>query len=101
MTSPFGAAKDDVAFELYCGYDLPTGDGNDLLGVWVYRFADCINACESFNNPARDHTNATCYGVSYHLDDLNEGMGNCWLKAFQHISKVANVNVSSAVIATN
>lgn len=101
MTSPFGAAKDDVAFELYCGYDLPTGDGNDLLGVWVYRFADCINACESFNNPARDHTNATCSGVSYHSDDLNEGMGNCWLKAFQHISKVANVNVSSAVIATN
>ena len=74
MTSPFGTVEDDVAFGLFYGYDMPIGDGNGLLDIWVCIFADYISARESFNNPARDATNATCYRVKYHLDGLEVGI---------------------------
>jgi len=57
-------------------------DGSDMLGVWVFTFADCMEACASWN--AR-HLSTKCYTVSYDISNTgvsveNSGLGNCFLK---------------------
>ena len=67
----------------------------------MYRFTDCVNACERFKNPARVRANASCDRVSYDLDDLTQGVGNCWLnQGFSVLGEFANGDVRNVVVAS-
>lgn len=67
-------------FAISCATDFP---GGDMIGVFVYNFGDCIEACASYNmNVADPRLNSTCLGVSYDISFLKAGgLGNCFLKS--------------------
>ena len=68
-------------FDVFCESDL---DGNDWMGVFVYSFEDCIEACASFNyHQTNNGTGNTCFGVAFAFDkhkDPQGLFGNCFLK---------------------
>ncbi|KAL8826306.1 MAG: hypothetical protein Q9191_003877 [Dirinaria sp. TL-2023a] len=96
--STYTSAWTGSPFTVHCDTDYP---GSDMLGIWVFTFADCIEACASWNFR---HDSPQCYAVSY--DYSNEGafteqggMGNCFLKGSGSIP--ANVkNVTSSAQAS-
>ena len=69
------------------------------MGVYVYTFTDCVNACAIYNDPAStgDHGNSTCYAVSFNFA-LPADTGNCWLKDQQKIPFHSNETVDSAIL---
>ena len=67
------------------------------MGVWVYTFAACMEACASWN----DHQiEPPCYAVSYDTSgDFTEegGIGNCFLKRVKGITPKGKKVTDSAV----
>lgn len=82
-------------FDLSCETDYP---GNDMLGIYVYKFATCIDACADLN--ART-TNTPCSAVSFDYS-MSPEVGNCFLKA-SGIRQVATTKntTSSAKVRTS
>ena len=67
---------------------------HNILGVFVYRFEDCIEACTSFNH--FQSSNTTCFGVTFDLRRPQQGgKGNCFLKDFRGTNATAMNGVSS------
>ena len=98
LISPFTSAKGST-YTLECGVDLLEKfyfHENDLMGVYVYTFTDCVNAC-AFYNDAGNHGNSTCYAVSFNFA-LSADKGNCWLKGQQKIPFQTNETVDSAIL---
>ncbi|KAL8867102.1 MAG: hypothetical protein Q9174_005877, partial [Haloplaca sp. 1 TL-2023] len=98
LTSPVSAIRGDNQYNLHCASDLPTdfGQGNDLIGVWVYTMQECINACSYWNwDGSVAAANRTCYAVSF---EYTLPQANCWLKGFRGMSFVASDKVDSAVL---
>ncbi|KAL8707389.1 MAG: hypothetical protein Q9220_007581 [cf. Caloplaca sp. 1 TL-2023] len=67
------------SYTVHCHTDYP---GGDIMGIWVFTFADCIEACASFNAHISD---PHCYAVSYDTSNTGSfveksGLGNCFLK---------------------
>ncbi|KAL8790921.1 MAG: hypothetical protein Q9213_000346 [Squamulea squamosa] len=94
------AAFTKMRFTVHCETDYP---GSDMLGIWVFTFADCMEACASWN----DHKNTpSCHAVTYNYgDDFTEesGFGNCFLKdngdvpaRFYNVSSSAQAQFSGA-----
>ena len=101
LISPFTSATGSI-YTLECGIDLKEAlyfDFRDLMGVYVYTFKDCINACAIYNNKGAtgNHGNSTCYAVSFNFV-LPEDEGNCWLKGHQNIPFQSNETVDSAIL---
>ena len=71
-----------------------------MIGVFVYSFADCIEACASYNKYVADPSlNLTCLGVSYAiLFPEATGEGNCFLKSSLGDGPLGNNEVSSAIV---
>lgn len=72
--------------------------GNDLLGVYVYTFEACMDACASFNSYDYIHNASRCYSVTYDAVKQNTGNGNCWLKSRPNITAIAKNATDSAVL---
>ena len=101
LSSPFTSPRGST-YTLECGIDLTETadfDVKDLMGVYVYTFTDCVNACATYN--AHDwtggHGNSTCYALSFNIA-LAADEGNCWLKGLQNIPFHSNETVDSAVL---
>ena len=104
LPSPFTSAKGS-SYNLACGTDLVESESlnaPDLVGVYVYTFTDCVNACAIYNDArvTGDHGNSTCYAVSYNFA-LGQATGNCWLKSRQNIPFHSNETVDSAILEVN
>ena len=104
LSSFFTSAKGST-FDLRCGIDLNAigiYDSSDLVGVYVYTFTDCVNACAIFNDRTSTggHGNRTCYAVSFNFA-LAADQGNCWLKGYQKIPFHSNETVDSAILQTS
>lgn len=106
LISPFTSARGST-YTLECGIDLlETVDFGeqvlDLMGVYVYTFTDCVNACATYNDKRMtgNHGNSTCYSVSYNFA-LTAHEGNCWLKGHQQIPFHINETVDSAILAVS
>lgn len=77
-----------------------------MVGVFVFNFADCIEACSSYNFfNARDRgvpgreLNSSCLGVSYDVTfPEKDGLGNCFLKWTLGDGAVGKNDTSSAVV---
>ena len=68
---------------------------HNILGVFVYSFEDCIEACASFNH--FQSSNTTCLGLTFDLRRPRQGgKGNCYLKDFHGMNPTALNGVSSA-----
>ena len=101
LSSPFTSAR-GFTYNLECGIDLievTVYGGHDLMGVYVYTFTDCVNACAFFNDDTytSGHGNGTCYAVSFNFA-LSQNEGNCWLKGHPNIPLHSNETVDSAVL---
>ena len=67
----------------------------DILGVFVYRFEDCMEVCASFSQ--FQSSNATRYGVTFDMNGPQQGgEGNCFLENTRDIDSTATTGVSSA-----
>ena len=66
------------------------------MGVYVYTFTDCVNACARYIG---NHS-STCYAVSFNFA-LTEEQGNCWLKGYQQIPFHRNETIDSAILAVS
>ena len=67
------------------------------MGVWVFTFADCIDACASWNDHQID---PPCYAVSSDISDAfteEGGIGNCFLKGVKGIPPKGKKVTDSAV----
>ena len=62
------------------------------MGILVYTFKDCMNACASYNQYTKEvfNANTTCFGVSYDLNMNATVAGNCWLKAYNNTPATTN-----------
>ncbi|KAL8720403.1 MAG: hypothetical protein Q9225_002723 [Loekoesia sp. 1 TL-2023] len=82
-----------ATFTVHCATDYP---GSDVLGIWTFTFADCIEACASWNK----HQNSPqCYAVTYDIGDRfteERGEGNCFLKESGSITAEEKNVTSSA-----
>ena len=104
LPSVFASGKDST-FDLKCGIDLDSMSTNtkpDLVGVYVYTFTDCVNACAIFNDriSTGGHSNWTCYAVSFNFA-LAADEGNCWLKGYQNLPFHRNETVDTAILQTS
>lgn len=84
-------------FEVHCNGAFTSYQyGPDIMGIYLYTFEDCINACAKYNDLPRWHLNSTCYAVTYYSEP-EEG-ANCWLKGSGEIPLVARVDFDSAAL---
>ena len=98
--SPTYTTPGQIQFTLHCNSDLETGNnGIDLLGVGVYTFEDCINACGKYNQGS-EQQNSHCYAVSLCLN-CDVAKGNCWLKGKADMPLTTKSEISSAVLNTS
>ena len=51
-----------------------------MVGVYVHRLEECIEACGSYNGHSGTHTDSLCGAVVY-ATWMGLDTGNCWLKA--------------------
>ena len=87
------SAFQKMPFTVHCETDYP---GFDSLGVWMFTFADCMEACASWN--AFRHS-PRCYSVSYDPSDTfteEAGFGNCFFKGERNIQARHKITTSSA-----
>ena len=78
LPSPFASDQEGTQFTLYCGTDSP---GNALLGIYVYTFQDCINACADYNRDEDGGRSQECDSASYSpLHEWEYKNQNCWLR---------------------
>ncbi|KAL8671953.1 MAG: hypothetical protein Q9168_003579 [Polycauliona sp. 1 TL-2023] len=91
--STYVSALTQMPFTVHCETDYT---GSDILGVWIFTFADCMEACASWNS----HQNSPrCYAVSYDVSGLfaeERGSGNCFLKGARNIPAHSKNVTSSA-----
>ncbi|KAL8918224.1 MAG: hypothetical protein Q9172_005517 [Xanthocarpia lactea] len=87
------SASQNTGFTVLCETDYPNSDS---LGIWVFTFADCIEACASWNA----HRNSPpCYSISYDFGDAfteESGTGNCFFKGVSNIPARPRTATSSA-----
>ena len=85
-------------FDLHCHTDYP---GSDMLGVYVFRFTDCIEACASWNS-RRDGSSPQCLAVAYDTGSWSYteagGKGNCLSKKFDNITAKGTKGADAAVL---
>ncbi|KAL8820710.1 MAG: hypothetical protein Q9223_001133 [Gallowayella weberi] len=90
------AAFTQMPFIVHCDTDYP---GSDMLGIWTFTFADCIEACASWNS--HHMTTQRCYSVSYDYSNVGafvhgSGIGNCFFKDNSNIQpRYKNVTSSA------
>ena len=87
------SAFQKMPFTVHCETDYP---GFDFLGVWMFTFADCMEACASWN--AFQHS-PRCYSVSYDPSDTfteEAGFGNCFFEGERNIQARHKTVTSSA-----
>ena len=74
---------------------------DDLVGIYVYTFEACIEACAQYNAHIDTHPNSTCFAVTFNLGQTFDGSaGNCWLKSAQTPNKGTFITITdSAVVA--
>lgn len=84
-------------FSISCTTDYP---GGDMIGIKVYSFVDCIEACSSYNTHVDDpRLNSTCLGVSYDpAFGLAGAVLNCFLKSSLGDGPYGKNTTSSAVV---
>lgn len=95
FNSSYTSAVNSATFTLWCG---TWYRGNDLLGVYVYTFEACMDACASFNSYDYMHNATRCYSVTYDAVKKNTGNGNCWLKARPNLTATMRNVTDSAVL---
>ena len=95
MGSTYISAGSKASFTIHCETDFRQGD---IMGVWVFTFADCMEACAAYNNKKNS---PPCYAVSYDPEgDIFtqwSGFGNCFLKGSKDIPALSTNLTSSAV----
>ncbi len=74
-SATYTAQITDFVFTSRCGTDYA---GQDLLGLYMYSFDDCIEACANWNEQAAGR-NASCRAISYDTT-MSLPVGNCFLK---------------------
>ncbi|KAI1821976.1 hypothetical protein F4861DRAFT_424021 [Xylaria intraflava] len=78
-------------FHVYCGVDFGSGkrkNGSgkdivlaDLVGIFAYSVADCLQACSQYNFQAKVRKDSgRCGAITLDIDMANKTDGNCWLK---------------------
>ncbi|KAL9586587.1 MAG: hypothetical protein Q9203_003805 [Teloschistes exilis] len=72
--------------------------GHNLLGVYVYTFEACMDACASFNSYGYMHNASRCHSVTYDAAKEDAGRGNCWLKALPNIAATSKDATDSAAL---
>ena len=86
LGSRYVSTHTQAQFKPLCGINL---FGSDMLGIYVYFFEDCLEACASFNFYWKG--SATCYGVTYNFivpsPRPQGGGGNCYLKDTPNITQ--------------
>lgn len=86
-------------FTLYCNSDFY---GQDLIAVYVYRFEDCIYACENYNHNSATHPNSTCAGAVfqnvYGPGEEDYWRKNCLLKATPNIKPSVQESYDGAML---
>ena len=95
LNTSYTSAVNSATFVPRCG---TWYRGNDLLGVYVYTFEACMDACASFNSYDYIHNASRCYSVTYDAVKKNTGNGNCWLKARPNIIATTRNLTDSAVL---
>ena len=60
-----------------------------------------MDACASFNSYDQMHNDSRCYSVTYDAGKVDEGRGNCWLKAIANIPGTRKSGTDSATIQLN
>lgn len=95
LSSSYTSPSNDTKFTAQCE---TWYQGNNILGVYVYTFEACMDACASFNVYNYMHNGSRCYSVTYDAAKENSGRGNCWLKAMPNIAATARNATDSAVI---
>ena len=84
-------------FDVFCESDL---GGTDWMGVYVYSFEDCIQACASFNfHQTNNGTANTCFGVAFAWDHYKSApgfTGNCFLKDESGMTPTHKAHTSAA-----
>ncbi|CAF9925287.1 MAG: hypothetical protein HETSPECPRED_005796 [Heterodermia speciosa] len=94
MGSLYIAAEKQAPFTIHCKTDYP---GSDMLGVWVFTFADCMEACATYNVLRKT---PPCYAVTYKFgtsDTEQGGQGNCWLKESDNVAARSKNTTDSGV----
>lgn len=84
-------------FETECETDYR---GSDVLGIWAFTFADCMEACASWNGHG---ITPRCYTVSYDIRNSgnfteNSGVGNCFFKASDNVQPRGQDTTSSGTM---
>ena len=46
-----------------------------MIGIYVYSFDDCMDACNSYNHAEVEKGATQCYGVSYDTSFSHSGRG--------------------------
>ena len=99
MPSPYTSSNISKAvFDLHCGWDYP---GDDILGIYVYAFEDCMGACVKWNSVRPNVKLVNCTAVSYD-SSIYWPLGNCFLKGNETDVKdgsAKRVTDSAALIA--
>ncbi|KAI9819117.1 MAG: hypothetical protein M1827_007273 [Pycnora praestabilis] len=78
-----------------CSVDFP---GSDLRYLRAGSFADCISACDTFNN--QKYVDAKCAGVAF-VPSRISGSNDCYLKSSLNDPMSQNYEVDSAVLVLN
>ncbi|KAL8752726.1 MAG: hypothetical protein Q9199_005542 [Rusavskia elegans] len=87
------SAFQKMPFTVHCDTDYP---GSDILGIWMFNFADCMEACASWN---AFRNSPQCYSVSYDISDAfaeEAGVEYCFFKGNRNIQARRKTVTSSA-----
>ena len=80
LGSTYTSAQTGSLLDVHCGTNYPF---SDMLGVYVFQFTDCMEACASWNK-FRETTSPQCLAIVFdnepYANSESSGMGNCWLK---------------------
>lgn len=91
---PQGLGNTSLTFSIKCRTDYPTM--SSILEVVVYSFADCINACGSYNYNLPLHNDSVCVAVTYEAQANRAHGGNCLFKHDEGLETVANIGIDTA-----
>ena len=79
MGTRYESQYSNANFTVECGLDYA---GNDMMGVYVYTFEDCIESCASYNARIISQSQLKCARVSYDKTfEHSLKVGNCFWKA--------------------
>ena len=102
MKDTYTSARTGAIFNVHCDTDYPN---SDMLGVYVFTFADCMEACSSWNSHNTAQDSQQCHAVAYDTGPRAypeySGAGNCWLKNSGNITAIGKQGADAAVLATD